>query len=141
MLSTKLQIMMLIAVCAYFLIVFHLLKRKTLNLKYTLLWLISGIIMLVLAVFPKILYWFSALIGVYDMTNALFAVVFFCIIIVLMSLTAIVSKLNEKSKKLVQSVALLEKRVRELEEAGAEDRKCLCHGDDSSEICFQSREM
>ena len=33
-----------------------------------------------------------------------------------MSITAIVSKLNEKSTKLVQSVTLLEKRVRELEE-------------------------
>ena len=116
MLSTRLHILMLAAVCVYFLIVFHLLKKKTLNLKYTLLWLISGIIMLVLAIFPRVLSLFSALIGVYDVTNALFAVVFFCVIIVLMSLTAIVSKLNEKSKNLIQSVALLEKRVRELEE-------------------------
>ena len=60
MISHKLQIAMLIAVGLYFLVVFQLLKRKTLNLKYTLLWLASGVVMLVLAVFPQILGWFAA---------------------------------------------------------------------------------
>ena len=118
MISSKLQIAMLIAVGLYFLVVFQLLKRKTLNLKYTLLWLASGVVMLVLAVFPQILGWLAALVGIYDPTNALFAFMFFCVIILLMSITAIVSKLNEKSKQLIQSGALLEKRVRELEDEG-----------------------
>lgn len=114
--STTLRIAMLIAVAVYFYLVVHLLKRKSLNLKYTLLWLLSGVIMLLLAVFPQILNSFAALVGIYEPTNALFAVIFFCIIIILMSLTAIVSKLNDKSKRLIQSLALLERRVRMLEE-------------------------
>lgn len=117
MISVKLQVAMLIAVGLYFLIVLKLLRRKTLNLKYTLLWLASGVIMLTLAVFPQILSWFASLVGIYDPTNALFAFMFFCVIIILMAITAIVSKLNEKSKQIIQSVALLEKRVRELEKA------------------------
>lgn len=115
MISSKLQIAMLIAIALYFLIVFRLLKRKSLNLKYTLLWLLSGVIMLVLAVFPQILNWLAALVGIYDPTNALFAFMFFCVIIILMSLTAIVSKLNEKSKRVIQTLALMEKRVRDIE--------------------------
>ena len=102
MISAKLQIAMLIAVGLYFLIVLKLLRRKTLNLKYTLLWLASGAIMLMLAVFPKILGWFAALVGIYDPTNALFAFVFFCVVIILLSITAIVSKLNEKCKQIIQ---------------------------------------
>lgn len=116
MITRKLQIAMLIAVALYFLIVFRLLRRRSLNLKYTLLWLLSGFIMLVLAVFPHILGWLTALVGIYDPTNALFAFMFFCVIIILMSLTAIVSKLNEKSKQMIQALALMEKRVRDLEE-------------------------
>ena len=123
MISPTLQIAMLIAVAGYFALVFHLLKKKALNLKYTLLWLLSGIIMLVLAIFPQILDFFANLVGIYEPTNALFAVVFFCVIIILMSLTAIVSKLNEKSKRLIQSIALLEKRVRGLEEQKYEHSK------------------
>ena len=71
--------------------------------------------MLLLALFPRILDWFAKLIGIYEPTNALFSLIFFCVIIILMSLTAIVSKLNEKNKQLAQSAALLEQRVRELE--------------------------
>ena len=103
MISTTLRIAMLVAVAVYFYLVLRLLKKKSLNLKYTLLWLLSGIIMLILAVFPQILNGFATAVGIYEPTNALFAVIFFCIIIILMSLTAIVSKLNEKSKRLIQS--------------------------------------
>lgn len=121
MISTTLRTAMLLAVAVYFLLVFHFLKKKSLNLKYTLLWLLSGVIMLFLAVFPQILTVFAKLVGIYEPTNALFAVIFFCIIVILMSLTAIVSKLNEKNKRLIQSFALLEKRVRLLE--GEEESK------------------
>ena len=118
MISTTLRIVMLVAVAVYFYLVLRLLKKKSLNLKYTLLWLLSGIIML-----PQILNGFATAVGIYEPTNALFAVIFFCIIIILMSLTAIVSKLNEKSKRLIQSIALLEKRVRILENEKDGDEK------------------
>jgi len=113
--SLRLQIALLIALCVYFLLVFYLLKKKMLNLKYTLLWLAAGLIMLVLTICPRLLEWGSAFVGVFDPTNALFAVIFFCVIIILMSLTAIVSKQNEKLKRIIQADALLEKRVRDLE--------------------------
>ena len=76
--------------------------------------------MFVLAVFPQILGWFAALVGVYDPTNALFAFMFFCVIVILMSLTAIASKLNEKSTRIIQSMALMERRIRELEKTEEE---------------------
>lgn len=113
--ATTLQIALLFAVAFYFVVVLHLLKTGSLNLKYTLLWLLSGIIMLVLAVFPGLLDRIAHVVGVYEPTNALFAIILFCVIIILMSLTAIVSRLNEKCKCLIQKIALLEARVRELE--------------------------
>ena len=115
MISRTLQIVMLLAVTVYFVLLFFLLKKRSLHLKYTLLWILSGGLMLLLALFPHILDWFAELIGIYEPTNALFSLIFFCVIIILMSLTAIVSKLNEKNKRLAQSTALLEQRVRELE--------------------------
>lgn len=116
MITVRLRAAMLLAVCIYFILVLKLLKKKSLNLKYTLLWLLSGFIMLGLTCFPKLLDRFAAMVGIYEPTNALFAIIFFCVIVILMSLTAIVSKLNEKCKRLIQSQALLEKRVREMEE-------------------------
>ena len=116
MISLKLQILMLIAIAVYYILLWILLRKRSLNLKYTLLWIFSGLVMFIMGVFPKILSWLSGQVGIETPTNALFSIMFFCIIIILMSLTSIVSKLNNKSKKLIQTIAILEKRVRELEE-------------------------
>ena len=111
----RLQIVLILGVCLYLCILYALLKRKRLALKYTLLWFLSGLLMLVLALFPRILDGAAALLGIYEPTNALFAFGFFCVIILLVSLTAIVSKQAMQIKRLAQSAALLEERVRELE--------------------------
>jgi len=113
--SLKLQLTMIFAVIIYFILLLFMLRRNSINLKYTLLWIFSGMLMLILAIFPRILDIFSALIGIHEPVNALFAVLFFCVIIILMSLTAIVSKQNYRIKKIAQVVALLEKRIRDLE--------------------------
>ena len=111
MISKTLQVAMLIAIIIYFACLLHFLRKRRLNLKYTLLWIISGALMLLLALFPQLLTALASLVGVYEPTNALFAVLCFCIIMILMSLTAIVSKQSEHIKRLTQSIALLEDRM------------------------------
>lgn len=116
MINQGFQISVLLAVLVYFILLFYLLQKKSLNLKYTLLWIFSGILMLILALFPGILDWFSTIVGISDPTNALFAVVLFCLIIILVSLTSIVSRQNEQIKRITQTIALLDKRIRESED-------------------------
>ncbi len=116
MLSRSAQLSMLAALAVYTLVLLLMLRRKRLTLRYALLWIFSDVLMLVLAIFPGILPAFAGLLGIYDHTNALFATVFFCLILILMSLTSAISGLNEKVKTMAQSNALLEKRLRELEE-------------------------
>lgn len=110
-----LQISLIAGIIVYFYILFYLIKKKSLNLKYTLLWIFSGSIMLIIAIFPQIIISFTHILGIIDVTNGLFAIMIFFILIILMSITGIVSKLKERNKKLIQECALLEKRVRELE--------------------------
>ena len=85
------------------------------NLKYTLLWLFMGCILFALALFPDILLFITRMMGIVEATNSLFAIMIFCILIILISITSIVSKLNDKNKKLIQSMALLEKRLRDMD--------------------------
>jgi len=110
-----LQISLISAMLIYFYILFYLIKKKSLNLKYTLLWIFSGLIMLIVAVFPNIMICITSFLGIVDVTNAVFALILFFVLIILMSITGIVSKMKEKNKQLVQQCALLEKRVRGLE--------------------------
>lgn len=117
MITRTFQATVLLAVAVYFCVVLSLLRKRRLNLRYTLLWLFSGAVMLVLAIFPRTLHILSDLIGVYSPTNALFAIISMFLILLLMSMTVIVSHLNESVKRLVQHNAMLEKRVRELEKS------------------------
>lgn len=71
--------------------------------------------MLILGLFPGLLTYIAELLGIYAPTNALFALMLGCIIVILVSLTAIVSKLNQKCTKLAQCIALLNEQIRELQ--------------------------
>ncbi len=122
MVPVLLQMTILVGILFYFAAIFYLLKKKALTLKYTLMWIFSGIIMAIIAVFPILLKKLSILVGISTPSNALFAVILFVILLILMSLTSIISGLNEKNVKLTQSVGLLEKRVRELENIQTEIR-------------------
>ena len=115
MLSPSLRYAILIAIGIYFIILVVLLKQKKLALRYTLLWLFSGVLMLLVCIFPQILGGITRLLGIKLLSNALFAILFFCMIMILVSLTAIISKQGEAIKQLVQHAALLEKRLRDIE--------------------------
>lgn len=108
---------MLAGIALYFILIVYFLKKKALSLKYTLLWFASGFMMLLLIIFPNILYKVADFLGFVSPVNALFAVVIFFMLCILMSITSIVSKLNSKNKSVAQQLALLEKRVRELEKS------------------------
>lgn len=111
-----LRLSLIVAITIYFTCIYLLLKKKNLNLKYTLIWIFSGIIMTIVVLFPGILNLLSNKLGIVEPVNGLFSVCIFLILLILMSITAIVSKMNEKNKKLVQQYALLEKRLREIEQ-------------------------
>ena len=115
--NANLRIAILIGLLLYFIALIYLLKKRSLTLKYTLLWFFTGFVMTVLTLFPIILEKFLHLIGVVELPNGLFGILVFFIIILLVSLTSIVSKLSNKLRELTQKVAMYEKRIRELEES------------------------
>ncbi len=111
-----LRIALLVGIAVYFVCIFFLLKKNSLNLKYTLLWIFLGVVFLLVVIFPVILQAPMRMIGVVEWTNGLFALLLLILMIIDMSVTAIVSKLNERMRKLVQKCAMYEERIRKLEE-------------------------
>lgn len=116
--TIHLRVVMSIAVILYFFLIVRFIKKKTLALKYTLLWLFAGLGMAILVFVPDLLNWTAELLGIASPMNALFMVAIGFVIIILMSLTAIVSKQTERIKNLAQKNAMLEKRLREEEGNG-----------------------
>ncbi len=115
MIPITLRITLTVAVICYFLFILYYLKNRMLELKYTLIWLVAGLIMGLLIIFPEILSTFIRLLGIESNMNGLFILCFAFVIMTLMTLTSIVSRQNMKIRILIQELSTLEKRVRELE--------------------------
>ena len=116
MIPSTLRVTLIIAVICYFIIILYFLKQRALNLKYTLLWLLAGVVMGLLVIFPELLVRIIHMFGIEDNMNGLFIICIAFILMILMALTSIASRQNMKIRLLVQEIAILEKRVRELED-------------------------
>lgn len=116
MIPATLRITLIVAVICYFITILYFLKQKALNLKYTLLWLVAGGVMGVLVMVPELLVAIIHIFGIQDNMNGLFIFAIGFIIMILLSLTSIASRQNHKIRILTQELAILEKRVRDLEE-------------------------
>ncbi len=115
MIPSTLRITLIVAVICYFIIILYFLKQRALNLKYTLLWLLAGAVMGILVIIPELLTAIIHLFGIQDNMNGLFIFCIGFIIMILLSLTSIVSRQNRKVRTLTQELAILDKRLRELE--------------------------
>ena len=120
MIPATLRLTLIIAVICYFFVILYFLKQKALNLKYTLLWLVAGVVMGILIVVPELLVKIILIFGIQDNMNGLFIFAIGFIIMILLSLTSIASRQNRKIRTLTQELAILDRRVRELEKRSAE---------------------
>ena len=116
MIPATLRITLISAVICYFIVILYFLIKKALNLKYTLLWLVAGVVMGILVAVPELLMLLIHIFGIQDNMNGLFIFAIGFMIMILLSLTSIASRQNRKIRTLTQELAILDKRVRELEQ-------------------------
>ncbi len=121
MIPSTLRVTLIIAVVCYFVIILYFLKNKALNLKYTLLWLLAGVVMGLLVVFPEMLVRIIRILGITDNMNGLFIICIGFMLMILMALTSIASRQNSKIRSLIQEIGILDKRIRELEKQSREE--------------------
>lgn len=114
MLPMNLRITLGIALVIYFGLILLFLKRKAIELKYTLLWLLAGLCMTVLVIFPSVLPNFLRLLGITGNMNGLFIICIAFLMMLCMALTSIVSRQAGKIRRLTQSMAIMEKELREV---------------------------
>ena len=106
---------MILGAVILLLIIFVLLKKGKMTVKYSLLWLGLAVVLVIFAICPYVVYVLRDLLDVEMPVNLVFMLMFCFVLVVLISLSIAVSQLAEKCKRLTQENALLEKRVRELE--------------------------
>src|SRR6266498_4379047 len=110
----KISIAAAIASLALLLVVFELIRSRRLRERYALLWLLTGLVLLVLSAWRSGLNTIAKWAGVETYPPAvLFAVASFFILVVLLHYSTVISKLSDQSSILAQRLALLEARLDE----------------------------
>jgi cell division protein FtsW (lipid II flippase) len=117
----KVSIAAAIASALLLLVVFELIRSRRLRERYALLWLLTGVVLLVLSLWRGGLNTIAGWVGIETYPPAvLFAVASFFILAVLLHYSTVISKLTDQSVVLAQRVALLEA---ELDRVRPEDDK------------------
>lgn len=96
-----------IFVLAVLVLLFDLVRRQKLKEKYAILWMTLGFATLLLALFPRILFWLSELVGVSVPSNLLFAMTLALLIGVAVHLSWELSRSEERTRRLAEEVAIL----------------------------------
>jgi hypothetical protein len=122
MTPVRVSIFATVASLLLLLVVFELIRSRRLRERYALLWLATGVVLLVLSAWRGGLNTIADWVGVTTYPPAvLFAVAALFILLVLLHYSTVISKLSDQSTILAQRVALLEERLAR-GDAGAEAR-------------------
>ena len=114
--DTSLHAILIIGSVAFLLFILYLMKKGKLEVKYSIIWLAFSVCMLIFACFPYTVLILNDIAGVIDPVNFIFFTQIIFILLILLSVSAVISGFSKKIKQLAQANAILEKRVRELEE-------------------------
>ncbi|MGJ3239420.1 MAG: DUF2304 domain-containing protein [Anaerolineae bacterium] len=100
----------LLAVAA-FVLVLELVRRRTLREEYSLLWLGTAFVMIVISVWRDLLHGLSAFIGIAYPPNLLFLIAILFIVLLLLYFSTVITRLTQENKEIAQEVALLRYEV------------------------------
>jgi hypothetical protein len=91
-------------------LILELIRSRRLQERYALLWLLTGVAMLVLALWRGALAKLADLVGISYPPSALFVLFSFFILALLLHYSTVISKLSAQNATLAQRLALLEER-------------------------------
>jgi hypothetical protein len=91
----------------------ELIRRRRLREEYALLWILTGTVVLIFAMFPRMLYFLSELYGLHHLTTLLF-VTFLFLLTIILHYSTVISRITERETELAQRLAILEFKIQEL---------------------------
>ena len=116
MMTVRLQVVIDAAILVVLAVLVNMIRRKSLELKYALPWMLVRAALFVFACAPQLLNVVSEFLGIYAPVNMIFFLGFCFSLLIIFSLTVALSRLSNSVRTLDQIVALNEKKLEELEQ-------------------------
>lgn len=114
MMTPKLQIIIGVCLVIALAAIVNMIRKRKLELKYALSWLIAIGFVLILDCFPVLLTKLSYFLGIWAPVNMIFFLGFCFSLLIIFILTVTLSRMSERVRKLAQAVALNEEKIEKL---------------------------
>lgn len=87
--------------------IIELVRQRRLKEEYSLLWLATGIVLLVLSVSRPLLDLLASAVGIFYPPSALFLVALFFVLLILLQFSTVLTRLSRENKEMAQQIAIL----------------------------------
>jgi len=130
-LETRVFVVLLGVAVAIFVI--NQVRRRKIKEQYALLWILTALLLVVVPIFVDVVDAISYALGILYPPAFLFLIALICILLILFKFSSSISRFSEQIKVLVQDIALLTKRVEELEQRYRGEEEGGPSGDETSD--------
>ena len=111
--DSNLKIVLVAVSLIMFYVTLKAVRNDKLPIRYSLVWLLSGLILLFVAVFTNTFSYISSLIGIQVSSNLVVGIFIVLLLLITMMLTKVVSEQNKKITLLIEEVSLLKEKKNE----------------------------
>ena len=114
--SINLTFVLLIVSISLILLTTYVLKKGRISEKYSLLWYAFALIILFVAIFPKMFSYIAQKLGFEVMSNFAIAIILGTLILLTMAITIMISGQKKKTTLLIQEISILHERLNKYEQ-------------------------
>ena len=108
--SIQLRIVLILGAVTTMVAMLRQIRKKKVQIDSTIFWILFSFLLVLIALFPDIVYIFSRLLGVISPANLVMAGIILILIIKMFLMTLEISEMKEKIRELSQSIALKKER-------------------------------
>jgi len=117
---SRIQAFSILGALAFVLLILELVRRRALREQYSLLWLLTGALLLVFGLWRRLVDVIGNLLGVYYPPAALILVFTLFFMVILLHFSTVISQLSSRNRTLAQRVAILEWQVKQVDRLSEE---------------------
>jgi hypothetical protein len=121
--TTQQQVLFGLGAVALLALVLEMVRRRKLREEYTIFWLLTCVVLLVLTIWKDALTLIAQVVGTTLPLSALFGAGFFLVFLIMLHFSTVISDLWRQNKRMAKEIALLEGAVRELKRQVDTDRQ------------------
>ena len=112
--SDTLRIILIIFSLLLFIIILNFISKKKIPIRYSLIWMVSSLVIFFVGVFPDFCISITSLVGFKAASNFVIGIILTLLLIITLILTMIVSIQKRKIKLLIQEVSIIKSEIEKI---------------------------